>query len=245
MERTLYETAGAVGTPLLIDNVTRNRLYAHYAQILVDLDLSKNIFYEVMVEREGYAFPVAIEYEGLPYFCTRCKSIGHNITSCRWLHPRSTQEQPIDKGKEPVHSQKPNQGWKLKDNLEGIGSSKAFATVAPIHHNDTIHVTTILAGATVVPIQQDDSRVEPYCSATSHHDNRDDLEGATTVPTQHKETPEDSTQLAASQPIDNGVTAATFNIELQNDVDIIPKDRLPSTSIHVLEKIFDEVHVDL
>ena len=71
------------------------------------------------------------------------------------------------------------------------------------------------------------------------------MEGATAVPTQHKETPEDSTQLAASQPIDNGVTAATFNIELQNDVDIIPKDRLPSTSIHVLEKISDEVHVDV
>jgi len=31
MERTLYEIAGAVGTPLLIDNVTWNRLYGHYA----------------------------------------------------------------------------------------------------------------------------------------------------------------------------------------------------------------------
>ena len=56
MERTLYEIAGAVGTLLLIDNVTRNRLYGHYARILVDMDLSKDIFYEVMVEREGFAF---------------------------------------------------------------------------------------------------------------------------------------------------------------------------------------------
>ena len=31
MEMTLYEIAGAVGTPLLIDNVTRNRLYGNYA----------------------------------------------------------------------------------------------------------------------------------------------------------------------------------------------------------------------
>lgn len=54
------EIAETVGTPLLIDNVTTNRLYDHYAQILLDLDLSKNIFYEVMVEQEGYAFPVAI-----------------------------------------------------------------------------------------------------------------------------------------------------------------------------------------
>lgn len=69
MERTLYEIAGAVGTPLLIDNVTRHRLYGHYGRILVDLDLSKDLFYEIMVEREGFAFPLAIEYEGLPDFC--------------------------------------------------------------------------------------------------------------------------------------------------------------------------------
>jgi hypothetical protein len=64
MERTLYEIAGVVGIPLLIDIVTKiNRLIGHYARVLVDLDLSKDIFYEVMVEREGFAFPVKIEYE--------------------------------------------------------------------------------------------------------------------------------------------------------------------------------------
>jgi len=138
MERTLYEIAGAVGTPLLIDNVTRNRLYGHYAQILVDLDLSKKIFYEVLVEREGFAFPVDIEYEGLPYFCTHCHNIGHHINSCCRLHPRreETHEQPpvvgkksIDSGKQPIHSQKSKQTWEPKDNPKGIGSSKAF--VAP------------------------------------------------------------------------------------------------------------------
>jgi hypothetical protein len=61
MERTLYEIAGVVGIPLLIDIVTKNRVIGHYARVLVDLDLSKDIFYEVMVEREGFAFSVAIE----------------------------------------------------------------------------------------------------------------------------------------------------------------------------------------
>jgi len=84
---------------------------------------------------------------------------------------------------ESVHSQTPKQGWKPKHNPEGIGSSKAFATVAPIQHNDIIHATTILVGATVVPIQQDDSRVEPSRLAASHHDDIDDLERATTLPT--------------------------------------------------------------
>jgi len=106
MERILYEIVGAVRTPLLIDNVTKNKLFGHYARVLVDLDLSKDILYEVMVQRKGFAFPVEIEYEGLPNFCTRCKSIGHNVTSCRWIHLKQADkhEHPIDKGKKPINS---------------------------------------------------------------------------------------------------------------------------------------------
>ena len=134
----MYEIVGAVGTPLPIDNVTRNRLHGHYAHILVDLDLLKDIFYEVLVEREGIAFSVVIEYEGLPDFCTHCKSIRHNVSSYCWLQPRRENniEQPLDKGKKPMHSQRPKQGWKPKDNPEGIGSSKAFASAVPIQQNN-------------------------------------------------------------------------------------------------------------
>jgi len=73
----------------------------------------------------------------------------------------------------------------------------------------------------------------------------EDLVGVTTAPSQHKERIEDTAQLAAFQPIDKNVTVATFSIELQNDVDKTPHDQLPSTSVHVLEKIFDEAHVDV
>jgi len=125
MERTLYDIVG-VGTPLLIDNVTRNRLYGHYACILVDLDLSKDIFYEIMVEREGLVFPLAIEYEGLPDFCKHCKSIGHDVPKCHWLHSRKDDANNKDtegKGKEKVPVKKPT--WMpLKDNPSGTGSSK-------------------------------------------------------------------------------------------------------------------------
>jgi hypothetical protein len=93
MERTLYEIAGAIETPLLIGNATKNKLFGHHARLLVNLDLSRNIFYEIMVERERDAFPVEIQYEGLPDFCTHCKSIGHNVTSCRWLHPKKSDKQ--------------------------------------------------------------------------------------------------------------------------------------------------------
>ena len=49
-EKTLMEIAGAVGTPLLIDAPTRNRAFGHYVRVLVDMDLSKRIFDEILVE---------------------------------------------------------------------------------------------------------------------------------------------------------------------------------------------------
>ena len=39
------------------------------------------------MEREGYAFPVEVEYKWLPDFCTHCQIVGLSITKCRWLHP--------------------------------------------------------------------------------------------------------------------------------------------------------------
>jgi len=73
----------ALGTPLVIDNVTSKRLYDHYARILVDMDLSKKLFYEILVEREGFSFSIEVVYEWMPEFCTHCQNLGYNVTSCR------------------------------------------------------------------------------------------------------------------------------------------------------------------
>jgi len=82
MERTLREIANAVGTSLLIDNATTNRLFGHYARILVDMDFTCKIFYEIIVERDGFAFPVEVVYERMPDFCTHCQNIGHVVQDC-------------------------------------------------------------------------------------------------------------------------------------------------------------------
>jgi len=57
MERTLYEIVEAIGTPLIIDNITKNKLFGHYARVLVDLDLSKDIFYEVWLNGRVSHYP--------------------------------------------------------------------------------------------------------------------------------------------------------------------------------------------
>ena len=144
MDRTLREIASAIGTPLLIDSATQNRVFGYYARILVDMDLSKQIYNEVMIEREGYSFPIEITYERLPSFCTHCKNIGHHITSCRWLHPHPhpAKDTPmIDKQKKSIVSQKQQvKKWQPMDNPLGIGSSKAFE--APVVHNIVVDSST-------------------------------------------------------------------------------------------------------
>nr|ABD32369.2 hypothetical protein MtrDRAFT_AC149801g27v2 [Medicago truncatula] len=53
---TLKEIASAVGTPIDIDGPTRNRTFGHYARILVDTDLSKKAYDEILVEHDDFAF---------------------------------------------------------------------------------------------------------------------------------------------------------------------------------------------
>jgi len=86
-ERTLLEIASAVGTPIDIDGPTRERKFGHYARILVDIDLSKTTYDEVLVERDGFALMVEIQYERRPLFCHHCYTICHNVTTCKWLIP--------------------------------------------------------------------------------------------------------------------------------------------------------------
>jgi len=100
-ERTLKEIASAIGTPIDIDGPTRNRTFGHYARILVDIDLSKRAYDEILVEREGFAFKVEVQYERRPLFFHHCYSIGHNVSTCRWLHPQPLKDK-TDRGKQIV-----------------------------------------------------------------------------------------------------------------------------------------------
>jgi len=78
--QTLFEIALGLGTPLVIDDATQARLFGLYARVLVDVDLSLELFDLVIVEREGYAFFfVEVQYERQPAYCSHCKLLGHTI----------------------------------------------------------------------------------------------------------------------------------------------------------------------
>lgn len=70
-----------------MDSVTSKpaleRTFGHFARVLVDIDLTQDLKFEVLVERKGYAFFVEFEYENLPDFCDYCKTVGHSVAVCR------------------------------------------------------------------------------------------------------------------------------------------------------------------
>jgi hypothetical protein len=96
-KRIIFAIASSVGTPICVDSVTSKpaieRTFGHFARVLIDIDLSKELRYEVLVERTGYAFFVELEYENLPDFCVFCKAVGHNVEVCRKANKRDSDEQ--------------------------------------------------------------------------------------------------------------------------------------------------------
>jgi len=84
---TLKEIASAMGTPISQDAPTRNRSFEHYVRILVYINLSKRVFDEILIEMEGFAFKVEVQYEWRQLFGHHCYVIGHNVTTCKWLYP--------------------------------------------------------------------------------------------------------------------------------------------------------------
>lgn len=47
---------------------------------LIEVDISKQLFKSVIVEREGHDLSVTVQYEKQPSFCTHCKMLGHDVT---------------------------------------------------------------------------------------------------------------------------------------------------------------------
>lgn len=91
--KILFEIGSGVGVPIALDEATMKRSFGHFARILIEVDLTIELREKILVEREGYAFFVEIEYERLPYFCSSCQTIGHDVSNCRKHY--SVTEKPV------------------------------------------------------------------------------------------------------------------------------------------------------
>jgi hypothetical protein len=85
--RIITAITSSLGSPIIIDAaVTKprfERTFGQYVRVLVDIDISQELHYKILVERKGFAFFVEVEYENLPQFCTHCNMVGHYLEICK------------------------------------------------------------------------------------------------------------------------------------------------------------------
>lgn len=91
----LFDLAGGIGEPLKIDGKTIRKELGTYARILIDVDLSKPLVEEILVQRERFEFLTYMEYENLPEFCRNCAAVGHDVSRCKSvLNPTENRPAP-------------------------------------------------------------------------------------------------------------------------------------------------------
>jgi len=81
----------SVGSPIYVDDVASKYIhehnFGHFVRVLVDIDLTNDLKYKILVERKCFAFCVDLEYEATPDFGSFCKNIGHNVDKCINVKP--------------------------------------------------------------------------------------------------------------------------------------------------------------
>lgn len=82
----LMDIAGGIGEPLRIDERTLRKEFGSFARVLVDMDFTRPLPEEILVQRERFEFFIYAEYEKLPSFCTHCVTVGHDVSQCKHLH---------------------------------------------------------------------------------------------------------------------------------------------------------------
>ncbi|XP_058764837.1 uncharacterized protein LOC131638301 [Vicia villosa] len=101
--RSLSKIGSALGVPLVTNECTARKLRVSYARILVEVDITKELFKEITIKDcEGRKLQQPVEYEWKPLYCDRCKSIGHkckDYVKKQWMPkgnpPETTSTDPI------------------------------------------------------------------------------------------------------------------------------------------------------
>jgi len=227
----LKEIASAVGTPIDIDGPTRNHTFGHYARILVDIDLSKRAYDEILVEREGFAFKVEVQYERRPLFCHHCFAIGHNVSTCKWLHPQPLKDM-MDRGKQIVIAEATPTKPSRQNNDVGTSTSVKGSTWTWV----PVPVASTVTTTQRIPVTTTDTTTSlaPLDISTS-------IPQLESVPIATSAVATSQTDVPVSVP---PLLSNTFSFPLHNVFDRISPEELPHI-MPVLELVSPDAHVDV
>lgn len=80
------DISGGIREPLRIDEKMWKKEIRTFTRVLVDVDFTKPLVDEILLQTERFGFITSVEYENLPSFCRHCVSVGHDVCQCRVLN---------------------------------------------------------------------------------------------------------------------------------------------------------------
>ena len=168
--------ASSIGSPITIDAIAFKpmfeRTFGQYVRVLVDIDISQTLSYQVLVERKGYAFCVDLDYENLPLFCNHCNMVGHSMNNCKKIHvtdggltENEKRSNPKFKGAiEKVYVQKKDN--RVQQGIENNGNKDTFSAEPEAAVNGNL-ITS--------PMQMANAVIEVELIQSQNRENNDDL----------------------------------------------------------------------
>nr|TKS06709.1 hypothetical protein D5086_0000120500 [Populus alba] len=166
----LSKLASVIGKPLCLDTPTSSMTRLSYARVLVETDLLAELSNLISISLpNGVTMSQKVQYESLPRFCKKCRSLGHNTLACisNQHNKRKQQAQttPTPSGCSPsvdteaVAKQNPQD---MPHGMLGFDPMSAEAAVLGDARIDTstrkrVKLTTSIPPATplVVPVPED------------------------------------------------------------------------------------------
>ncbi|XP_062096294.1 uncharacterized protein LOC133802074 [Humulus lupulus] len=131
-EKSLFKIIGQVGTPIMVDEVTKFWDKLSFPRVLIEVSLKQDFSDIIYFEDEnGFNTSVSVTYEWKPIVCNHCFGLGHSTAECRKKGGRKQEWVIKDNGKkkDAAESSKATKldddgfqpvGWKPKDQVPAM-----------------------------------------------------------------------------------------------------------------------------
>lgn len=85
---SLSRIGSILGTPLFADECTTNQNRISYARMLVEIDVTQPLKYQIQIEGEkGQVVEQKVLYDWVPPFCSKCQAADHNCLTRKTRMP--------------------------------------------------------------------------------------------------------------------------------------------------------------